>query len=241
MKEEKLKGASVALVGLGNSQGVFTSSVANGKHYDEVWAVNSMLAAIKHDRVFMMDPASRFFDTDKAGPQTEALRRELPGHPGPIYTCELDTRVPGSVLYPLEAVVQDSGLCYFNNTVPYAIAFAAYQEIGKLYLYGIDFSYRKNVHFAEAGRACCEFWLAYCTTKGIKIEVAHSSALLDTNVAPEERLYGYHRLDDPLVMTINQEELSVIRQSEILPPEPVDNLQGVYDINDNVVSMAGKA
>ena len=43
------------------------------------------------------------------------------------------------------------------------------------------------------------------------------------------------------MMTINQEELSVIRQSEILPPEPVDNLQGLYDINDNVVSMAGKA
>ena len=53
----------VAIVGLGSTQGAFTSSVANGKYFDEVWAINSMMVPIKHDRVFMMDPASRFLDT----------------------------------------------------------------------------------------------------------------------------------------------------------------------------------
>ena len=128
----------VAIVVLGNTQGTFTSSVANGKYFDEVWAINSMMVPIKHDRVFMMDPASRFLDTENAGPQTEAMRKALGKHEGPIYTCTLDNRVPGAVEYPLEQVVKDTGLCYFNNTVPYAVAFAIYHKVTHLYLYGID-------------------------------------------------------------------------------------------------------
>ncbi len=237
MSNKSLKDASIALVGLGNSQGYFSMSVSNGKEYDEVWVINSMMAPLKHDRVFMMDPPSRFLDTESAGLQTSVLRRELPSHPGPVYTCQLDARVPGAVLYPLKDVVKKTGLCYFNNTVAYAIAFAAYNEVSHIYLYGVDFSYKKNVYFAEAGRACTEFWLAYCVANGIKIEVAASSSLLDTNVPPEQRLYGYHRLDDPMVMTVEDGNLLVTLQSELSPPEPEDILKGVYDINDNIVPL----
>ena len=235
-----LKGASVALVGLGDSQREYTSSVANGAEYDEVWAINSMLAPIKHDRVFMMDPPSRFLDTENAGKQTPALRRELPKHKGPIYTCQLDERVPGAVLYPLEEVIKDTNLCYFNNTVPYAVAFAAYQEIGKLHLFGIDYSYSTNVHMAESGRACTEFWLSFCVSRGMKIDVAYGSSLLDTNVLPEERLYGYHRLDDPLVMNIENEELLITRQSELVLPEPMDT-PIIFGRHDNVVELQDTA
>ena len=56
---------------------------------------------------------------------------------------------------------------YLNNTVPYAIAFAISQEVSKICLYGIDFSYKEVPHMAEAGRACTEFWLAIASTKGI--------------------------------------------------------------------------
>ena len=236
MKELSLKGSSIALVGLGESQVAHTLSVANGEEYDEVWAINSMLAPIKHDRVFMMDPPSRFLDTENAGKQTAALRRELPKHKGPIYTCELDDRVPGAVLYPLEEVVKDTKLCYFNNTIPYVIAFAAYQEIGKIHLFGIDYSYTTNVHMAESGRACTEFWLSFCVGRGIKIDVAYGSSLLDTNVPPEERLYGYHRLDDPLVMKIENEELLITRQSELTLPEPID-APIMFGRHDNIVEL----
>ena len=240
MKELSLKGFSIALVGPGESQVAHTLSVANGEEYDEVWAINSMLAPIKHDRVFMMDPPSRFLDTENAGKQTPALRRELPKHKGPIYTCQLDERVPGAVLYPLEEVVKDTNLCYFNNTVPYAVAFAAYQEIGKLHLFGIDYSYTTNVHMAESGRACTEFWLSFCVSRGMKIDVAYGSSLLDTNVPPEERLYGYHRLDDPLVMKIENEELLITRQSELVLPEPMD-APIVFGRHDNIVPLQDTA
>ena len=232
-----LKGASVALVGLGDSQREYTSSVANGAEYDEVWAVNSMLAPIKHDRVFMMDPPSRFFETDLAGKQTSALRRELPKHPGPIYTCELDNRVPGAVLYPLEEIVAKTGLCYFNNTIPYAIAFAIFSEIEKLFLYGIDYSYKTNLHMAESGRACTEFWLSAAIARGMKVDVALSSALLDTDVPIEEKLYGYHRLDDPLIMSVKNDTLLLTKKSNVEPPEPLDGQPVLYERNDKVVSM----
>ena len=226
----------VAIVGLGNTQGTFTSSVANGKYFDEVWAINSMMVPIKHDRVFMMDPASRFLDTENAGPQTEAMRKALGKHEGPIYTCTLDNRVPGAVEYPLEQVVKDTGLCYFNNTVPYAVAFAIYHKVTHLYLYGIDYSYKSNIVMAEAGRACTEFWISAAIARGIKVEVAYNSTLLDTNVPDEEKLYGYHRLDDPLVLSIKDGALTVAKKSEATPPEPVEE-PVLYGRHDKVVPL----
>ena len=226
----------VAIVGLGNTQGTFTSSVANGKYFDEVWAINSMMVPIKHDRVFMMDPASRFLDTENAGPQTEAMRKALGKHEGPIYTCTLDNRVPGAVEYPLEQVVKATGLCYFNNTVPYAVAFAIYHKVTHLYLYGIDYSYKSNIVMAEAGRACTEFWISAAIARGIKVEVAYNSTLLDTNVPDEEKLYGYHRLDDPLVLSVKDGALTVAKKSEATPPEPVEE-PVLYGRHDKVVPL----
>jgi len=97
---------------------------------------------------------------------------------------------------------------------------------------------------AESGRACTEFWCATAVSKGIKVEVANRSGLLDTNVPDSEKLYGYHRLDDPLVQQFNEQGLLITKQSEIAPPEPIDNkpiLFGRHDIQklngvDNHVS-----
>ena len=98
-----------------------------------------------------------------------------------------DKRCPGVVEYPLEAVIKSTGLAYLNNTTAYAIAFAVANEIGSLHIFGIDFSYQNTPHFAESGRACCEFWVATGISKGMKIEVAHNSPFLDTNVPSEQK------------------------------------------------------
>jgi hypothetical protein len=101
-----------------------------------------------------------------------------------------------------------------------------------LHLYGIDFTH-KDVAFAEAGRACCEFWLAIATTKGIKVHIAHNSSLLDTNVSDDQKLYGYHRLPDPLVSTTTQGSMLITKKSKLNPPDPIDtkpNMIGREDI-----------
>ena len=79
----------------------------------------------------------------------------LTEHEGPVYTCELDDRCPGLVEYPIDEVLAGCGSHYLNNTVAYAVAFALWNKVGKIKMFGIDFSYKGNLHFAEAGRACC--------------------------------------------------------------------------------------
>ena len=147
-KIESLKGARVALLGLGISQIDFVIGAENSNEWDEVWGINSACGVFNCSRVFMMDPPSRFLDSDDAGKQTQVMRRVLPDLSVPVYTCELDDRVPSAELYPIEAVCNYTKSAYFNNTVAYAIAFAYYHEVGTLELYGIDFSYKGDMHFA---------------------------------------------------------------------------------------------
>ena len=212
---KELEGKKVAIVAMGKSQLDYHLSISHSKEYDEVWAINSMCAVVKADRVFIMDPVSRFFETNGAGPQTKVLCKTLPQIKCPIYSCELDKRVPSIELYPLEKIIDSLGCGYLNNTIAYAIAFAALNNVGKLSMYGADFSYTTNVHFGEMGRACCEFWLAKCMGMGIEVSVAATSSMLDTNVPEREKLYGYHRLEDPLVVYLKDGDLKTTEFSNI--------------------------
>lgn len=201
---KSLEGKTIAIVGLGKSWFEYCLAKSHGVHFDEVWAINSVGSVIFHDRVFMMDPASRFFDSDNAGDQTDSIVKMLEDHKGPIYTCELDKRAPGLVEYPIHEILKDTDCYYLNNTVSYAVAFALWNKVGTIKMFGIDFSYQGNLHFAESGRASVEFWLGKCMNDGIQVEVASSSGLLDTCVPVDDKLYGYHRLDDPLVVSVDQ-------------------------------------
>jgi len=196
---ESLKGKRVALIGLGISQVDYAIGVENGRTWDEVWTINSAAAVYDTDRMFMLDPASRFFDSNDAGKQTSVLTRILPDAEYPVYTCELDERVPSAVVFPIEEVCNATGCAYLNNTVAYAIAFALWNEVEAIDLYGIDFSYKENMHFAEAGRACVEFWISKCMDADITVGISSRSTVLDSNVPATDRLYGFHRLDKPLV------------------------------------------
>jgi hypothetical protein len=196
---KELQGKKIALVGLGASQIDFVIGLENSKEWDEVWVINSAIAAFDYDRVFMMDPASRYFDTNDAGNQTDVMRKLLPLVTKPIYSCVLDERVPAIVEYPLAEVATSSKCAYLNTTAAYAVAFALWNKVGQVDLFGMDFSYKHNIHFAEAGRACMEFWISKCISAGIVIGASPRSSLLDSDVPVTERLYGYHRLEDPMV------------------------------------------
>jgi hypothetical protein len=213
---KKLEGKTVAIVGMGKSWFDYNLAKSHGVHFDEVWAINAVADVIFHDRIFMLDPASRFFDSDDAGGQTDSMIKILKNHEGPIYTCELDDRAKGLVLYPVEQIVRDLNCYYLNNTVAYAIAFALWNKVGCIKLFGVDFTYKGNLYFAEAGRGCVEYWLAKCQAQGVRVEVANTSTLLDTSIPVEEKLYGYHRLDDPKIIVHDQEgKLCVFSQSQV--------------------------
>lgn len=224
-----LEGKKVAIVAMGKSHGQFILAKTHSVQFDEVWAINSMSGIIFHDRVFIMDPASRFLDTDDSGTQSGIMAKVLKEHKGPIYTCEQDARCPGLVEFPLEEVMNSCQTGYFNNTVAYAIGFAIAAKVSEIHLYGIDFSYKGYVHFAEAGRANCEFLLSIAITRGIKVGIAQDSSLLDTNEPVQTKLYGYHRLAEPLVVGLENDRFVAKKYSEVknnlpkndpmLPPE----------------------
>ena len=198
--ESHLEGKSIAIVAMGQSQIDFHLSQVHSVQFYEVWAINAMIGVIPLiDRAFVLDPMSRFLDTEDAGPMTEMMRRELPRADYPIYSCELDDRVLSAEEYPLEEVIGYSDTGYLNNTVAYAIAYALWSKVSRISIFGVDFTYKTNMHFAEAGRACVEFWIAKCLSKEINVGIAPRSSLLDTDIEIKEKLYGYHRLDNPKV------------------------------------------
>ena len=228
-----MKKKNIAIVGLGNSFSEYILAKIRSEKFDEVWAINSMSGVIYHDKCFMMDPPSRFLDTPNAGKQTNIMADRLKQKINiPIFSCTLDKRCPDVVEFPLQEVIQKTGYAYLNNTVAYSFAYAIAQEVSELHLYGIDFTH-KAINFAEAGRACCEFWLAIAISKGIKINIAHNSPLLDMNVPEDQKLYGYHRLDDPLVSSATNGSMLITKKSKLEPPEPLDatpNIIGREDI-----------
>ena len=227
-KISELKGKKIAIIGLGASQIDYVIGVENSQTWDEVWGINSALSVFELDRVFMLDPVSRFLDTEDAGNQTEVMRRVLPKYTKPIYTCELDDRVPALVEYPLEEVIKDQRCAYMNTTVAFSLAFALWSEVSHIDLFGMDFSYKHNLHFAEAGRACLEFWICKCISSGITVGVSPRSSLLDQNVEIENRLYGYHRLANPkIAMPDPQGEWVVCDRSDLAEMVKKHNLETV--------------
>ena len=56
-KIQELQGKKIALVGLGKGWFDFALARSNGEQFDEIWVINAVANVIKHDRVFMMDPA----------------------------------------------------------------------------------------------------------------------------------------------------------------------------------------
>lgn len=230
-----LKGKEIAIVAMGESQLDFHIARTHSHEFDEVWAINAMCGVIPNpDRVFAMDPMSRYFDTEDAGNQTSLMRKTLSLLTCPIYSCELDKRVPAVIEYPLEDIVEQLGCAYFNNTIAYAVAFGLWSEVKSMSIFGVDFTYNTNMHFAEAGRACVEFWLSKSMDAGIKISIAPRSTLLDTDIDFKDKLYGYHRLNDPKVTYQNGAGIKVCKFSEIQIQE---NSKPVGKIDRNDINL----
>ena len=135
----------IAIVGLGGSFSDYVSAKITSQEFDEIWGINCIGGVIHVDKTFMMDPVSRFLDTENAGTQTGIARKFLKENKKPIITCQLDKRVKNLELFPLKEVATELGYCYFNNTVAYAVAYAIWIKATQICLYGIDYTY-KNVN-----------------------------------------------------------------------------------------------
>lgn len=190
----------VVIVGLGPSSATYmdlAKRLGDRKVFaDEVWAINAMGSVIQCDRIFHMDDlkiqearAERLPDSNIAH-----MVRWLKTHPGPIYTSKVRPGYKGLVEYPLQDVLRNGGFPYFNSTAAYAIAYAIHIGVKEVSLYGIDYTL-KNMHTAEQGRACCEFWIGLGMARGVLFNVPEQTSLMDACEPEDRRFYGYDCFD----------------------------------------------
>ena len=76
----------IAIVGLGGSYADYISARVASQEFDEIWGINCIGAIIHVDKTFMMDPVSRFLDSENAGSQTGVAREFLKTNKKPIVT-----------------------------------------------------------------------------------------------------------------------------------------------------------
>jgi SAM-dependent methyltransferase len=195
----KLVPNSVAIVAMGRSSATYLRLAAHsgGRHRvaDETWAINSMGGVIAHDLLFHMDDCKiqeKRAARDSLG-NIGGMLKWLRHHPQFI-TSRAYPDYPGAIEFPLEDFINKVGVTYLNNTVAYAVAYAIYIGVKKISLYGADYSY-PDLHKAESGRGCVEFLLGLAAARGIQIEVAQDSTLLDAEVPESQRFYGYDTRD----------------------------------------------
>jgi hypothetical protein len=191
---------SVAILGLGPSLSQYVNIAkragARSKFVDEVWGINAVADVIACDRVFHMDDVRVQQIRADAAPDSNiaAMLGWMKTHRGPIYTSIASAEYPGCVAFPLEEVLNDCRIGYFNSTAAYAVALAIHLRVEKLYIFGCDYTYA-NAHHAEKGRACMEFWLGIAHARGIKLSVPKETSLMDACDPPKERYYGYDLVD----------------------------------------------
>ena len=195
----------VALVALGTSKQAFlTETMTTGNPRgvsDEVWVVNKMGSAIRHDILWRMDDLKAKYecnDREYSGGNTKegttihnTWDSFLRNHDRPIITSRKYSEYPTSLEYPLEDVINTIGYSYFRTTPAYAAAFAIHIGVKQLRIYGCDYVYPSNKYKAESGRANLEFILGIGMTMGMEVWVPPTTTLLDARSPTQDKMYGY--------------------------------------------------
>jgi len=233
MEEETEKAPEhVAIVGLGPSCDQYlelTKRMGGRKKLcDETWVINALGDVFQCDLIFHMDDVRIQEIRAAAKPESNiaAMCQWLKTSKTPIVTSRAHPDYPALVEFPLEDVLNHLGHDYFNSTAAYAVAFAIHIGVKKISLFGIDFTY-PNQSDAEKGRACVEYWLGMARAKGIEISIPNVSTLMDANVLPQARLYGYDTVDIEIEPQADGQVRLQTKPRETLPT--AEQIEANYD------------
>ena len=220
----------VAIVGLGPSGNSYVRTTEGLGDwtimFDEVWTINGFSNVLQNTRGFAMDDVrTQLIRAEGGNKKIASLLEAYKRHPGPIYTSRTHPDYPSLVEYPLEAVINSCGADYFNSTIAYAIALAIHERAESIAMYGADFTY-PDLHIAEKGRGCCEYWLGVATARGIKVGIAGDSSMMDANV-PGDRFYGYDTVEVNREVDENGWVKITFKEKETLPT--AEEIEIAYD------------
>lgn len=221
---------NVSIVAMGGSSAFYLkvamSSGSKNRVADEVWAINAVGGVIFHNLVFQMDDlmvqearSEQFPDSTVTHTLTWLRKHSR------FFTSTVYEGYPGAIEYPLEEVCNELGINYFNNTVPYAVAWAIVIGVKSLTLYGCDYSY-PDQHKAEAGRGNVEFLLGIAHQRGIKVLLPEQATLMDKCIPERWKYYGYDAWDIETEYKNGRYKLKKTRRSEL---PTVDEIEARYN------------
>lgn len=229
---------TVAILGLGPSVAAYLDiTKCNGtrrKLASEVWSINALGDIFQCDRVFHMDDVRVQEIRAAAAPEGNIapMLEWMRSTSTPIVTSRKREGYPSLVEFPLEAVVNDLGIAYFNSTAAYAVALAIHERFDVIRLFGCDFTY-PNAHHAERGRGCVEFWLGVAHGRGIKLSVPLGTSLLDATEPFSEKFYGFNACN----VDMKQDEAGIfsiaVSDRETLPTAAQVEAAYDHDVHPN--------
>lgn len=180
---------------------------------DEVWSVNKGFRTVKADMVFVMDD---LVDEARKSPR---YGEEIAQCTIPVITSTVDPLVqerwPNALKYPLQEVLQfwgsrlnymrtgetemdaqqalnlglrDAG--YFNNSIPYMLAYAGFIGVRNIALFGCDYTFPGNAA-REDDRANAEYWIS-ALQHGLGVEFQYPARTTIMNRDRWGTFYGFN-------------------------------------------------
>jgi hypothetical protein len=157
----------------------------------ETWVVAKMLMQDKPlariDMLFSMDDADHWLTVRRGIFTIEDFKAKVNATGAPYYSSVKTPGIDVAREYPLKDVLSRCKVPYFSNTVAYMIAYAIYQKVDSITLYGIA-QIAASEYISERG--CVEFWIGMALGMGIEVNIATHSALLKNG---SQYPYGYVR------------------------------------------------
>jgi hypothetical protein len=222
----------IAILGLGPSVKQYlelTKRYGGRRAYcDQTWCINALGDVFACDRIFHMDDVRIQQIRVDAKPDTNIARMLdwLKTTNIPVVTSRSHPDYQALEEFPLAEVLNRFPLGYFNNTAPYAIAYALYIGATKISLFGMDYTY-DNVVDAEKGRACVEFWLGVAAEMGVEIALPRTTSLMDAYHDQQDRFYGYDTLN--LEFGRDAQGVLVVKKSEKESLPTAEQIEASYD------------
>ncbi len=153
----------------------------------EIWGLNDMCLKMKnltltfeiHDVDTMLD------ETVRAEGLVKSFKEEIKAINKlniPVIIQKEHKAFPNGVVFPMNEMPS----YYFTSTVAFMIAYAIYEKVDSIDVYGVPLFTEEEYTFE---RPCVEFWLGYAMGQGIKVTVHKPSYLLSS--APNYGIYAY--------------------------------------------------
>lgn len=148
----------------------------------EVWGLNQLYRhtprVTRHFDIHLEWEKDNVEGTDHRGWIKEAGEQGIP-----CYMVNPDPNLPSTVRYPIEEVIESTGIDYFTSTIAFELALAVHLGFSEIGIFGVDLIVSQE--YSEQ-KACCEFWCGYAHAKGINVRIPSQSALLT-----QQYRYGY--------------------------------------------------